>query len=90
MPLKAIEDTVVLRDVVECFGVRNASFLRNLVRYCADSVGTLLSAKRIADYLTLVQEGHSVGVGVLGNRGDRLCGNLRRRVPLHPGRDQRS
>jgi hypothetical protein len=49
--LEAIVDTVVLRDVVERFGVRNTTFLRNLVRYCADSVGTLLSAKRIADYL---------------------------------------
>jgi predicted AAA+ superfamily ATPase len=49
--LEAIVDTVVLRDVVERFGVRNTAFLRNLVSYCADSVGTLLSAKRIADYL---------------------------------------
>ena len=49
--LEAIVDTVVLRDVIERFGVRNAPFLRNLVRYCADSIGSLLSAKRIADYL---------------------------------------
>lgn len=49
--LEAIVDTVVLRDVVERFGVRNTGFLRNLIRYCADSVGTLLSAKRIADHL---------------------------------------
>jgi predicted AAA+ superfamily ATPase len=49
--LDAIVDTVVLRDVVERFGVRNTVFLRNLVRYCADSVGTLLSAKRISEYL---------------------------------------
>jgi len=49
--LDAIVDTVVLRDVVERFGVRNTVFLRNLVRYCADAVGTLLSAKRISEYL---------------------------------------
>jgi hypothetical protein len=49
--LDAIVDTVVLRDVVERFGVRNTVFLRNLVRYCADCVGTLLSAKRVSDYL---------------------------------------
>lgn len=49
--LEAIVDTVVLRDVIERFGVRNAPFLRNLVRYCADSIGSILSAKRIADYL---------------------------------------
>jgi hypothetical protein len=49
--LDAIVDTVVLRDVVERFGVRNTVFLRNLVRYCADSVGVLLSAKRVSDYL---------------------------------------
>ena len=49
--LDSIVDTVVLRDIVERFGVRNTTFLRNLVRYCADTVGTLLSAKRISDYL---------------------------------------
>lgn len=49
--LDAIVDTVVLRDVVERFGVRNTVFLRNLVRYCADSIGNLLSAKRISDFL---------------------------------------
>jgi len=49
--LDAIVDTVVPRDVVERFGVRNTVFLRNLVRFCADSVGTLLSAKRASDYL---------------------------------------
>lgn len=49
--LEAIVDTIVLRDVIERFGVRNAAFLRNLVLYCADSIGNILSSKRIADYL---------------------------------------
>ncbi|MBN2875058.1 MAG: ATP-binding protein [Spirochaetales bacterium] len=48
--LDAIVDTVVLRDVVERFGVRNTTFLRNLISFCADSVGSLLSAKRISEY----------------------------------------
>lgn len=49
--LEAIVDTVVLRDVIERFGLRNAPFLRNLVHFCADSIGSLVSAKRVADYL---------------------------------------
>lgn len=49
--LEAIVDTVALRDVIERFGVRNASFLRNLVHFCAEFIGSLVLAKRIAEYL---------------------------------------
>lgn len=49
--LESIVDTVLLRDVVERAGVRNVPFMRSLTAYCADSIGSLLSAKRIADFL---------------------------------------
>ena len=49
--LRNIQNTIVLRDVVARFRVRNISFLHDLIYYLADTVGSILSAKRISDYL---------------------------------------
>jgi uncharacterized protein len=49
--LKSINSTVLLKDVVSRFQIRNVSFLENLVRYLADITGNLVSAKSISDYL---------------------------------------
>ena len=49
--LKNIHNTIVLRDIVERFSVRNVRFLQDLIHYMADITGSVLSAKRISDYL---------------------------------------
>jgi len=49
--LRAIADTVVLKDVVSRHEVRNVRLLSNLLRFVLDTSGSPLSAKRIADYL---------------------------------------
>jgi predicted AAA+ superfamily ATPase len=49
--LKSINATVLLKDVVARFNIRNVNFLENLVRFLADSTGSLISSKRISDYL---------------------------------------
>lgn len=49
--LKSIYNTIILRDVVGRHGIRNIDFLEQLIRYLADSIGSLLSAKKISDYL---------------------------------------
>jgi predicted AAA+ superfamily ATPase len=49
--LKNIHNTIVLRDIVERFNVRNVRFLKDLIHYLADITGSVLSAKRISDYL---------------------------------------
>lgn len=49
--LKNIHNTIVLRDIVERFKVRNVRFLQDLIHYLADITGSVLSAKRISDYL---------------------------------------
>ena len=49
--LKNIYNTIILRDVVVRYNVRNISFLENLNLFLADNVGSLLSAKRISDFL---------------------------------------
>ena len=49
--LKSINATVLLKDVVARYNIRNVNFLENLIRFLADSTGCLISTKRISDYL---------------------------------------
>jgi uncharacterized protein len=49
--LRNVLDTIVLRDVVSRYNVRNIHFLRDLIHYLSDSIGSIVSAKRISDYL---------------------------------------
>jgi predicted AAA+ superfamily ATPase len=49
--LKNIYNSIILKDVVARFNVRNLAFLEKLVRYIADNVGSLVSAKKISDFL---------------------------------------
>jgi len=49
--LKNVYNTIILKDVVARYQVRNVAFLENLIKYLADNIGNMLSAKRISDYL---------------------------------------
>ena len=49
--LRNIQDTIVLRDIVARFNVRNIPFLQDLIYYLAGITGSIVSAKRISDYL---------------------------------------
>jgi uncharacterized protein len=49
--LRAITDTVILKDVVARHQVRNVRLLENILRFVLDTSGSPVSAKRIADYL---------------------------------------
>lgn len=49
--LRNIYNTIILKDVVARFGVRNVHFLERLIEYVADNVGSLVSAKKISDFL---------------------------------------
>src|SRR5664279_3970221 len=49
--LRNVRDTIVLRDIVSRFNVRSVHFLRDLMLYLADVMGSIVSAKRISDYL---------------------------------------
>lgn len=49
--LTNIYNTILLKDVVARFKVRNVSFLENLVLFLADNMGSIVSAKKISDYL---------------------------------------
>lgn len=49
--LKGIYSTIVLKDVVDRYNVRNVRQLEDLISYLADTVGSLFSANRISAYL---------------------------------------
>jgi len=49
--LRGILSTVLLKDVVARYNIRNVHFLENLVRYLSENTGSLVSAKNISDYL---------------------------------------
>lgn len=49
--IKTIFNSILLKDVVARFKIRNVSLLERLVEYLADSVGSLFSAKSISDFL---------------------------------------
>jgi uncharacterized protein len=49
--LKNIYNTILLKDVVSRYKIRNVAFLERLVEYLGDNVGSLVSAKKISDFL---------------------------------------
>ena len=49
--LKNVFDAVILKDVVSRFEIRNVNFLERLIEYLAGNLGSLVSAKKISDFL---------------------------------------
>jgi len=49
--LKNVFDAVVLKDVISRFAIRNVNFLTRLIEYLANNLGSLVSAKKISDFL---------------------------------------
>jgi len=58
--LSNIYNTIIVRDVIEKHKIRNTVFLRNLSTYLADNVGSLVSSKKISDFLKSQQINISV------------------------------
>jgi uncharacterized protein len=49
--LQSIYNTIVLKDVVARFNIRSINFLNRLIEYISDNIGSLVSAKKISDFL---------------------------------------
>ncbi len=49
--IQGVYNTILLNDIVKRYKIRNINFLKQLVNYIADNVGSLISAKRISDFL---------------------------------------
>ncbi|MCK9305234.1 MAG: ATP-binding protein [Bacteroidales bacterium] len=49
--ITSIYNTILLKDVVARFNVRNVKFLENLVQFLSDNLGSIVSSKKISEYL---------------------------------------
>ncbi|WP_396170185.1 ATP-binding protein [Flavobacterium sp.] len=49
--LKNIYSTIIYRDIINRYSVRNVSFLEQLVLFLASNTGSIFSAKKISDFL---------------------------------------
>ncbi len=58
--LSDIYSTILLKDIVEHFSVRNVEFLEQLYQYIFTNIGCVISAKKISDYLKSQKISHSV------------------------------
>ena len=47
----SVYSTIVYRDVVSRYNLRNSQFLEKLILFLADNIGSLFSAKKISDFL---------------------------------------
>ncbi len=49
--LRSIYDSIVYRDIVNRYAIRNTLFLEQLVQFLAGNIGSLFSSKKISDFL---------------------------------------
>lgn len=49
--LGSVRSSIVYRDIVARYNLRNTAFLEKLLQFLADNTGSLFSAKRISDFL---------------------------------------
>lgn len=49
--LKSVYSTIIYRDIVNRFNIRNTNFLEHLVLFLASNTGSLFSSKKISDFL---------------------------------------
>jgi len=49
--LKNVYNTILYKEVVSRYKIRNPAFLENLVEYLAENTGSIVSAKKISDFL---------------------------------------
>lgn len=48
---RSVYITILYKDIVSRFNIRNTALLENLLRFLMDNIGNLFSAKKISDYL---------------------------------------
>lgn len=58
--IKGVYSTIIYKDLIQRYEIRNTAFLESFVRFLADNTGQLFSAKKISDYLKSQQTNISV------------------------------
>ncbi|MBL7138991.1 MAG: ATP-binding protein [Bacteroidales bacterium] len=49
--IRSVYNTILYKDIISRFGVRNTTLLENLILFLMDNLGSRFSAKKISDYL---------------------------------------
>jgi len=49
--LRSVYNTIVLKDIISHFNIKNTDFFENLYKYIFSNIGNIFSAKSISDYL---------------------------------------
>lgn len=75
--LKNIYSTVVFRDVINRFGVRNTVFLEQLILFLASNIGSMFSSKKISDFLK------SQKINIPPNQVQTYIGHLKSAFLIH-------
>ncbi|TCK93158.1 hypothetical protein EDC19_1344 [Natranaerovirga hydrolytica] len=50
--IEGIYNTVLVKDVIERNGIRDAALLESIIKFIAANIGSIVSTKKISDYLT--------------------------------------
>jgi predicted AAA+ superfamily ATPase len=75
--LNSIYNTIVYRDVISRYNLRNSQFLEKLLQFLADNIGSLFSAKRISDFLKSQQ------TNIAPNQIQQYCAHLANAFIIH-------
>jgi uncharacterized protein len=75
--LSSIYNTIVYRDVVSRYNLRNSQFLEKLIEFLAGNIGSLFSAKRISDFLK------SQHTNIPANQIQQYCDHLANAFIVH-------
>ena len=82
--LTDIVNTIFIRDVIRRHRIRDVALFEAIARFAVDSVGSLMSAKRIADYMKSQRRSASVDtvLNYLAHLGDAFLLNAVQRFDL--------
>ncbi|MBO4615178.1 MAG: ATP-binding protein [Bacteroidales bacterium] len=61
--LNGVLNTVVLKDVIERYTIRNVLFMNNLLRYLSDNTGKFCSANNISNYMK--SQGYAISTNIV-------------------------
>jgi len=74
MIINDIYDSIVLRDVVQRYNIRDVDLLNRIMRFLMDCIGSSISAKKIADYFK--SQYRSVDITTIYNYLDALVSSF--------------
>jgi predicted AAA+ superfamily ATPase len=72
--LQSIYQTVVFKDIVARYGIKNSALLEDVLRYIFDNIGNISNPKRISDYL--VSSGRKISNHTVDNYLSYLAGSF--------------